>query len=432
MRQNKTKEQNADSNLLHFALDRRTFVGGGAVLAGLASSARASTDKTGGGRAQAKALSAIEDYVKDHRDAWGIPGMTLCVVDRNGFTGFVRSGLANVDRDIRVRPDHLFQVGSITKMMTGIAIWSLIDEGKLSLDARLVDLLPRIAIRDGDKITLAHLLNHTSGLPGGAPLVLDGGLWTLFEPGSDWEYCNLGYRILGKIAAQADGRSYADCVEARVLHPLGMTQSIGAMRSADRQHYAQGYEPARMDQRVMHPGPMVAAPWVDYDGGAGCIASTASDMALFLRYLISLADGKGGPVLSDKATAGLVTIAADAPGWGEGVKYGSGIAQVEIDERQYFHHTGGMVSFSSSLHVDREAGVAAFASGNIHYALAYRPRDITVFACEAMRAAQDGSPAPSPKPVMPAIEKPEQYAGTFTAQNGAAIEIVEKKTAASN
>ena len=310
--------------------------------------------------------------------------------------------------------------------MTGLAIWSLIDEGKLSLDARLVDLLPGVAIRDGDAITLEHLLNHTSGLPGGAPLILDGGLWTLFEPGSDWEYCNLGYRILGKIAAQADGRPYAECVEARVLRPLGMMQSIGAMRSADRQHYAQGYEPARMDQRVMHPGPMVAAPWVDYDGGAGCVASTASDMALFLAYLMSLADKKGGPILTDSAAARVVELAADAPGWDEGVKYGSGIAQVEVDGRQYFHHTGGMVSFSSSLHVDRDAGIAAFASGNIHYALGYRPRDITIYACERLRAAQGGSPAPTPKPVNPAIEKPERYLGVFTAQDGAAIEIAAK------
>ncbi len=409
-------------------LNRRTFVGAGAALAGLASSARASTQKTGGGRAEAKALGAIEDYVGTHRAEWGIPGMTLCVVDRNGFTGFVRSGFADVDRNIRVGPDHLFQIGSITKMMTGLCVWSLIDEGKLSPDARLMDLMPGLVIRDGDKITIAHLLNHTSGLPGGAPLVLDGGLWTLFEPGSKWEYCNLGYRILGKIAAQADGRAYADCVEARVLRPLGMAQSIGAMHAQDRQRYAQGYEPARMDRPVMHPGPMVEAPWVDYDGGAGCVASTASDMALFLRYLMALADLKGGPILSGEAAAHFVADATDAPGWGDGVKYGSGIAQVDVDERRYFHHTGGMVSFSSSLHVDREAGVAAFASSNVHYALNYRPRDITVYACEALRGARDGATALTsmPKPVKPDIEKPEQYTGVFTAQDGAQFEIFEK------
>ena len=85
-----------------------------------------------------------------------------------------------------------------------------------------------------------------------------------------------------------------------------------------------------------------------------------------------------------------------------------------------------MVSFSSSLHVDRDAGVAAFASSNIHYALAYRPRDITVYACELLRAARDGGEKPAPKPVNPKIEKPGQYTGVFTAEDGAQIEVAEK------
>ena len=149
-------------------------------------------------------------------------------------------------------------------------------------------------------------------------MVLDDGLWTLFEPGTDWEYCNLGYRILGKIAGEAHGGRFSDCVSARVLNPLGMMQSKGAMHGRDRALYAQGYEPARMDRPVMHPGPMVEAPWVDYDGGAGCVASTASDMALFLRFLIGLADGKGGPVLSDRAAAGFVTRTCRCAGLGRG------------------------------------------------------------------------------------------------------------------
>ncbi|NOX94488.1 MAG: beta-lactamase family protein [Alphaproteobacteria bacterium] len=405
-------------------VNRRAFVAGGAILASVASTSHASTKKSGGGRAEAKALSSLEDYIDDHRADWGIPGMTACVVDRNGFTGTIMSGLADVDRRKKVGPDHLFQIGSITKMMTALAVWSLIDEGKLSLDARLKDLMPGLVIRDGDKITLKHLLDHTSGLPSGAPLIMDDGLWTEFKPGTKWSYCNLGYRIAGKIAAQADGRPFPECVEARVLRPLGMMQSIGAMRVADRSNYAQGYEPARMDRPVMRPGPMTAAPWVDYDGASGCIASTASEMALFLRFLLALADGKGGPVFSDEIAKQFLAQPADAPGWSEGTKYGNGIAHIELEDRNYLHHTGGMVSFSSSLHVDLEAGVAAFASGNVHYALNYRPRDVTIYACELLRAAHEDAERPTPKLTKPKVEKPEKYAGRFTAESGAAFEIV--------
>jgi len=405
-------------------VNRRTVLGGAAVVAGLAASARASTRKEGGERAHAKALDALEPYVEQHRADWGLPGMTLCMVTRTGFAGYVMSGRADVDRRISVEPDHLFQIGSISKMMAALAIWSLIDDGKLSPDARIKDLLPTVPIRGGDEITLQHLLNHTSGLPGDPPLIVDGGLWTGFAPGSRWLYSNTAYQMIGLIAAQADGRSYPDCVEARVLKPLGMTQSVGSLRVADRERYARGYEPAYSDRPHMRPGLMTPAPWVDSDNAAGCIAATARDMSLFLGFLLALAEGKGAPVISDAAAVKFLADPADAPGWSAGARYGNGVARLAIDGRNYLHHTGGMVSFSSSLHVDPEAGVAAFASSNVHYGLAYRPRDVTIYACKLLHAAESGGVAPSPAPTRPIVDKPQAFAGIFAAASGDKFEIV--------
>lgn len=403
-------------------VNRRVVLGGAAMLA--AGTARAATaSASGGGREQKKAFETLQPYVEEHLAAWGIPGMTVCAVDRNGFTGFVRAGLANVDRKEKVGADHLFQVGSISKMMAGLTIWSLVDEGKLSPGARLSDLLPGVKVRGGEGITLQHLLNHTAALPSGAPLFPEGGLWTSATPGAHWHYSNAGYQIVGLIAAQADGRPYPDCVEARVLRPLGMTDSAGAMRVADRGRYAQGYEPSFNDRYPFRPGPMSAAPWVDSDDAAGCIAATAGDMAKFLRFLLALADGKGAPVLSDESAAQFLATASDAPGWSAGAKYGNGLAHVDIDGRRYLHHTGGMVSFCSALHVDPEAGVAAFASANVHYGMGYRPRGVTIHACNLLRTAAAGEAAPKPAPVLPPLEKPERYAGVFTAESGDSFEI---------
>ncbi len=194
------------------------------------------------------------------------------------------------------------------------------------------------------------------------------------------------------------------------------------MHVADRARYAQGYEPALTDRLNPRPGPMTASPWVDSDSPAGCVASTAGDIALFLRFLLDLADGKGGAVFSDETAARFLADPVD--GWGPGAKYGNGIARVAIDGRNYLHHTGGMVSFSSSLHVDPAAGVAAFASANVHYSLNYRPRDVTVHACELLRAVREGFEAPAPKPTRAVLEKPERFAGVFTAAKGDVIEIV--------
>jgi hypothetical protein len=83
-----------------------------------------------------------------------------------------------------------------------------------------------------------------------------------------------------------------------------------------------------------------------------------------------------------------------------------------------------MISFCSALHVDAAAGVAAFASGNIHYSLNYRPVRVTTFACELMRAVKEGKPAPTPKPPTIALEKPASYAASFTAADGDKFETV--------
>lgn len=403
-------------------VNRRVFIGGAALVAGVAATAEAKPRSDGGGKAEARALKALAAYVDLHRAEWGVPGMTVAVVTRDGFEGFVASGLADVDKKIPVGPDHLFQIGSISKMFTALAAWSLIDEGKLSPDVRLEDALQGISVRGGKAITLRHLLNHTAGLPADSAIFPEGGLWTGFEPGTNWSYSNSGYQLAGMIAEAADGRLFSDVVKARVLEKLGMTSSVAAMRVADRHRYAQGYEPALTDRLNPRPAAMTATPWVDSDSPAGCIAATAGDMAIFLKFLLGLAEGKGAPVFSDAAAKRFLADPAD--GWGPGAQYGNGVARIEIDGRNYLHHTGGMISFCSALHVDSAAGVAAFASANIHYSLNYRPVRVTTYACELLRAIREGAPTPAPKPATIALEKPEQYAGVFTAACGDKFEIV--------
>ncbi|MCB2114095.1 MAG: beta-lactamase family protein [Parvularculaceae bacterium] len=403
--------------------DRRNFIAGAALAAGLASAHGAQAKSRGnGGKAEAKALKALEAYVETHRAEWGLPGMSVAVVTRDGFEGFVTSGLADVDKKIPVGPDHLFQIGSISKMFTALAAYSLADEGKLATDVRLHDALKGVKVRDGQAITLQHLLNHTAGLPADSDIFPKGGLWSAFEPGSNWSYSNCGYDLAGMIVAAADGRSNGEAVRARVFNKLGMANARPELRVADRHLYAQGYEAALTDRLNRIPARMTATPWVDSDSAAGCIAATPADMAAFMRFLIELAGGKGGAVFSDETARRFLADPAD--GWGPGSAYGNGVARVEIDGRNYLHHTGGMVSFCSSLHVDREAGVAAFASSNVHYALGYRPRLVTTFACELLRAIREGASAPEPKPARDRLENPQRYAGVYTAPDGTAFEIV--------
>lgn len=404
-------------------LNRRTLVGGAVIAGGLSTPAFATTQATGGGRAYGGALNALSRYVEQHRADWGLPGMTVVVVDRDGYAGGIRSGWANIEKRQPIGAEHLFQIGSITKMMAALTVHSLAQEGKLSLGAKLSELMPELHVRDGADITLQHLLNHTSGLADDPPLFPEGGLWSGYAPGSHWSYCNVGYDIIGLIIARTDGRSFPQAVEARVLRPLGMNASVGRIYVGDRDRFPQGYEPPYNDRANIRPSAMTHTTWIDSDRGAGCVSATAGDMALFLRYLLGVAQGRGGPVMSDATAVQFLAEPADAPGWAEGAKYGNGVARVTADGRAYLHHTGGMVSFCSALHVDPEAGIAAFASSNVGYPLNYRPRDITLHACRLFKAARDGETAPSPRPTRLSVDHPEQFAGTFTAAGGGAFEI---------
>lgn len=404
-------------------LNRRLMLGGSAAAIASAGSAAAAPRAEGGGRTHRSALSSLSRYVEQHRRDWGLPGMTVAVIDRDGFSGFVTSGYANLDDRTPVGPDHLFQIGSISKVFTALTLYSLHQDGKLAPSARTADALPDIRIAEGSGVTMQHLLNHTSGLPGNAPIVTDSGLWSAYAPGAHWHYSNTGYELLSRAIAQADGRLFHEAVEARVLAPLGMTRSTAAIASGDRARYAQGYEPLRSDQPAFRPGPMAPSPWVNVESGAGSVSATAADMAIFMRFLLGLSQGRGGPVFSDAMAAAFLADPADAPGWSENTKYGNGLARVTIDERAYLHHTGGMVSFCSSMHVDPEAGVAAFASSNVGVGLNYRPRDVTIYACKLLHAAREGGPSPSPAPTRTRVSQPAMLAGDYVAANGEAFQI---------
>src|SRR4026207_2288396 len=121
-------------------LNRRAFVGASAALAAATHGAASSTGA--GNAAQRRALDRLTHYVEQHRADWGLPGMTVCVADRDGYTGVIRSGFAHIERREAVRAEHTFQIGSITKMMVALTAWSMILEGKLAPSDKLTALMP--------------------------------------------------------------------------------------------------------------------------------------------------------------------------------------------------------------------------------------------------------------------------------------------------
>jgi len=214
------------------SLDRRSVLGLALASAGLATATEAAVAPVGveisggGAHRYAQALIDIQRYGALHRQANALPGLTLALVDRQGFTAFMRFGYADLDRREPVRADHLFQIGSISKSFAALCVYRLIEAGKISLDTNVQDLLPEVPLPGGSRITVQSLLNHSSGLPDDAPIFPRGGdqrLWRGYETGTHWSYSNLGYQLLGQIVARQHGRPYGEVVRLEVLGPLGIS-----------------------------------------------------------------------------------------------------------------------------------------------------------------------------------------------------------------
>ena len=399
------------------AISRRAFAAGAL---GIALGSQLSTPAFAQGARMpdfAAALAAIRAYGEAHLQTFGLPGMTLGLTAPGGFSQILDFGFANREARSAITPDTLFQIGSISKVMTALVIHQLAAQNKLGLGDSVSRLLPIVPLPANNGITVQHLLDHTGGLPSDADMFPPGGLKPGFRPGTHWHYSNTGYAILGKIAENVGGKPLAELIEAGILRPLGMARSRGAIVAADRLAYAQGYSAADDTIPFARGLPLATAAWVDVTFGAGSVASTAQEMVAFMRALSSLAGGRGGLGLSPAQGVAFTRhlVPSDRPV----MSYGNGLMHVGGRGRNYLHHTGGMVGFASAFHLDKASGVGAFASSTVSAFLEYRPRLLTAFAVDALTNAMRGLPVP-PRTLLtlPLTGPAAAYAGRYAGPAG--------------
>ncbi|GAA4724422.1 beta-lactamase family protein [Sphingomonas lutea] len=362
------------------------------------------------------ALNSIRAYGDAHLRHFNLPGMTLGVTAPNGFATVMNFGVADLATRALIGPSTLFQIGSLTKVMTALVIHQLAAEGRLKLSDAASALVPDIALPAASAITVQHLLDHRSGLPDFTAIAPEDGLWTGFAPGEHYYYSNTGYEVLTRIAERAGGKPLASLFAERIFAPLGMSLSRGAIVSADRARYAQGYEAADVSIPFVRGTGLVPAPWVDWDSGAGSVGSTAADMNLFLRALAQLAQARPALGLDAAAASEFVrhALPADVPG----ATYGNGLRHIREGGRDYFHHTGGMLSFSSAFHLDRASGVGAFASTSLSAFASYRPRLLTRFAADVMTNFLAGRALPYPSVLDTPVANIPSYIGRYSGAAG--------------
>jgi len=416
---------------------RRLFLATGATAVAAAAGARFSVaaspeDATG---PYAALLAPLDRFVESYMRAMNAPGMTLALADRDGVQRVATYGLGDVDRREPVRPDELFHIGSITKSFVGLCLLQLREEGRLDLHRPVLEYVPWFRVESRfPPITTHHLLTHTAALPGNAPLFLSDPAArhrASRAPGESFHYCNTGYELLGHLVAALDGRPLAEALRARLLEPLGMTETEPVITLEARGRMVRSYSAWQNDRPFPRGGRLAEAPALLMTHAAGCVASTARDMGRYAAMLASRGLGPKGRVVSAESFALFSKAHVKAPEFGPAASYGYGIAVETRDGRTILRHTGGMVSFASSLQVDVDEGTAAFAS--INAMQGYRPNPVTQHALELVRARRGGRDLPPSPEVHPAtrVENAGDYAGVYRSPDGRTLEVVAEGTALS-
>ena len=187
----------------------------------------AQTDET-----SSKVDSFVKASIRQHR----IPGLALAVMRDGKIIKAQGYGLSNIELDVPVSPQTIFQSGSLGKQFTATGVMMLVEESKVGLDDKVTKYFPG-APDSWNTITVRNLLTHTSGIKDYTDKNFDYRrdyteedllkiLQTLpfdFVPGEKWSYSNSGYMLLGILIRKVTGKFYGDFLQERIFGPLGMT-----------------------------------------------------------------------------------------------------------------------------------------------------------------------------------------------------------------
>ncbi len=290
----------------------------------------------------------IDRYVKAEMQRQKIPGISLAVL-RNGKIETLKSyGLANVEHQVPVKPETVFQSGSIAKQFTAAAVMILVEEGKISLEDKITKYFAD-APEAWRNITVRHLLNHTSGM-GDYPLEVDlrrdyteDEYLTFikksplsYETGASWDYSNLGYVTLGALMRKVTGKFYGDFLRERIFQPLRMT-TARIMSEADIiPNRAAGYR--------LENGALKNQEWVSPSTNTtadGSLYFTVLDLA---KWDAALYTDK----LLKKASLNEMWTPAKLNS-GKTKDYGFGWHTTKIGNRRLVHHGGAWQGFKSYI-----------------------------------------------------------------------------------
>ncbi|HPI96722.1 MAG TPA: serine hydrolase, partial [Gammaproteobacteria bacterium] len=322
-------------------------------------------------------------------------------------------GMANLELEVKMKPDHIFRIGSITKQFTASAILKLRDEGKLSLDDEITEYIEDYPT-DGNKITIKHLLTHTSGIKSYTDMEeWDGEVRKRdftplelidyfknqpmnFNPGEQWKYNNSGYVLLGYIIEVVSGMSYSEYIENNIFKPLGMSHSLYGSTSKIIKNRASGYD-KREDNYINADFLSMTQPYA-----AGSLLSTVDDLYIWYKA-----------VMEDKVISESSRKEAHTPfklNDGSETSYGYGWSIGNIQGSPMITHGGGINGFlTDSIYLPNEKVFVAVFSNCI----CNSPNQISM----KMAAHSIGKPF-NWTPIDISSEEKQEYVAVYESKNG--------------
>ena len=300
---------------------------------------------------QSKSIK-IDDLLSRYYD-YGLLNASVLVAENGEIIYSEGYGYANIEFDIKNSPNTVHRIGSITKQFVATMIMQFVEENIIDLDEKMTTYLKNYRKDTGDKVTIHHLLTHTSGIPSytGYP-----GFWTdssrnpyttdeliskfcegdlEFEPGSEFKYNNSGYVLLAKIIEEVTGKSYEENIQERIFDKIGMSNTYLDRPSKIIKNRAAGYD--------KNGGEYVNTRYMDVKNafGAGDIASTVEDLFLWDQALYDES------ILTEISKEKMFTPFLSSYG------YGWGISKMENpaggDSLTMYSHTGGINGFNSLI-----------------------------------------------------------------------------------
>jgi CubicO group peptidase (beta-lactamase class C family) len=373
-----------------------------------------------------EAFKRLDQFIEQKMKITNVPGMAIAVTDRERLLRVSTYGFADVAAQAPVTPEMLFEIGSISKSFTSIALLQLREEGRLNLHEPVTRYLPWFEVQaEYEPITLHHLMSHTAGITMGTDFTGEARyeVWALrvteatAPPGTYFHYSNVGYKVLGVLLEDLLGQPYGDIIQARILDPLGMTATDSITTHETRKRLAVGYEGFYDDRPLPRGRPLAPATWLEYGAGDGGIASTPADMAAYLRMLMNRGQGPRGRILSEGSFDLMTQRVIEAEEEGEGSFYGYGLGIRESDGHTTIGHSGMMISYCSYMLADMDDGLGVVVLTNGPEGQS--DEEIANLALKLLRAALHDQELPPVPPTDPTkVENGAEYAGTYRACHG--------------